>query len=274
MSDKNARKLEPVYDPKDVPKGLSDEEQIRFWETHDVTEEFLAKIEEVPEDERPRPRERAPFVDALDDSILNRLKEVASRRNVSYETLLNNFVAERLYEEEKRDGILTAGQMKPDQASAEAAREKEGTKQRNWQSEAYDFVRENQSVIEDEDLDYIVSARLLKDASSLLLEISKELKAASRKEKFPPARLNRIMKGYKTLEEFVTKAFAVHEEKFGQLESNEVESPEHNPDQENQGAAEQPKVREQQGSEMAPPTSLEMFRKAKLNRAAANGLTG
>jgi hypothetical protein len=274
MSEKNRKKFEPVYDPKDVPEGLSDEEQIRFWETHDVTEEFLAKVEEVPEEERPRPRQWTKTVVPLDALTLERLKELAARRNVAYEALLNGFVTERLYEEERREGIFAASQMTENRASAGAVREKEATKQRDWQSEAYDFVRENQSVIEDEDLDYIVSARLLKDASGLLLEISNEIKAASRKEKFPPARLNRIMKGYKTLEEFVTKAFAVHEEKFGQLESNEVESPEHNPDQENQGAAEQPKVREQQGSEMAPPTSLEMFRKAKLNRAAANGLTG
>jgi len=98
----------PVYDPKDVPEGLSDEEQIRFWETHSITGEFLEKTEGVPEGERPRPRSR-PINVRFDDFTLNRLKRLASRRNVGYQTLLKEFVMERLYEEEKREGVLPAG---------------------------------------------------------------------------------------------------------------------------------------------------------------------
>jgi hypothetical protein len=269
MSEKNRKKFEPVYDPKDVPEGLSDEEQIRFWETHDVTEEFLAKVEEVPEEERPRPRQWTKTVVPLDALTLERLKELAARRNVGYEALLNGFVTERLYEEERREGIFAASQMTENRASAGAVREKEATKQRDWQSEAYDFVSENQSVIEDEDLDYIVSARLLKDASGLLLEISNEIKAASSREKFPPARLKRLMKAYNKLEKFVTKAFEVHEAKFGLPELNEDWSPEHRPQQEDQ-----PTQNEHESSELAPVTSLETFRKAKLNRDDAKRLSG
>ena len=110
MSEKNREGLEPVYDPKDVPEGLNDEEQIRFWETHEVTEEFLTKVKEAPEDERPRPRTR-PVKVRFDDFTLRRLKELAYRRNVGYQTLLKEFVVERLYEEEKREGILPASQV-------------------------------------------------------------------------------------------------------------------------------------------------------------------
>lgn len=73
MSTKDREALEPVYDPKDVPEGLSDEEQIRFWETHSVTGEFLEKTEEVPEDELPRPRTR-PINVRFDEFTLGRLK--------------------------------------------------------------------------------------------------------------------------------------------------------------------------------------------------------
>jgi len=135
MSEKNREKYELVYDPKDIPEDLSDEEQMRFWETHDVTEEFLAKVEEVPEHERPRPRQQFKSIVALDASTLERLKELADRRNVSCETLLNTFVAERLYEEEKREGIFAAGKMQESQASAGATREKQAIKKRDWQSE-------------------------------------------------------------------------------------------------------------------------------------------
>jgi hypothetical protein len=59
----------------------------------------------VPEDERPRQRTR-PINVRFDDFTLGRLKELADRRNVGYQTLLKEFVVERLYEEEKREGIL------------------------------------------------------------------------------------------------------------------------------------------------------------------------
>ncbi len=106
MSEKNQNRG-LVYGPEDVPEGLSDEEQIRFWETHEVTEEFLAQVEEAPEDERPHPRTQ-PVNVRFDDFTLGRLKALAKRRNVAYETLLKDFVTERLYEEEKREGMLSA----------------------------------------------------------------------------------------------------------------------------------------------------------------------
>ena len=107
MSTKKREELKPVYDPKDIPEGLSDEEELRFWETHSITEEFLRKTEEVPEDQRPRPRNRTrPINVRFDEFTLRRLKALADRRNVGYQTLLKEFVMERLYEEEKRDRIL------------------------------------------------------------------------------------------------------------------------------------------------------------------------
>jgi hypothetical protein len=107
MSTKKRQELKPVYDPKDIPEGLSDEEELRFWETHSITEEFLRKTQEVPENERPRPRNRTrPINVRFDDFTLRRLKALADRRNVGYQTLLKEFVMERLYEEEKRERSL------------------------------------------------------------------------------------------------------------------------------------------------------------------------
>lgn len=110
MNRKNRKMLDPVYDPKDVPEGLNDEEQIEFWETHEATEELLARVEEAPEEERPRHRTR-PINVRFDTFTIDRLKALAERRSVGYQTLLKEFVAERLYEEEKREGLLSAGQQ-------------------------------------------------------------------------------------------------------------------------------------------------------------------
>jgi hypothetical protein len=42
----------------------------------------------------------------FDDATLRRLKVLAARRHKGYQTLLKEFVLERLYEEEKREGIV------------------------------------------------------------------------------------------------------------------------------------------------------------------------
>ncbi len=103
MSDR----AKPIDDLSDIPENLSDEEQIEFLETRGVSEEFLEKTKPVPEDERPRPRSRSITL-RVDDFTLGRLKGLAERRNVGYQTLLKEFVVERLYEEEKRERILSA----------------------------------------------------------------------------------------------------------------------------------------------------------------------
>lgn len=41
-----------------------------------------------------------------DEDVLLRLRILAKRRNVGYQTLLKTFVTERLYEEEKREKII------------------------------------------------------------------------------------------------------------------------------------------------------------------------
>jgi len=100
MNDDN---IQPINDPKEIPSDLSDEEQLAYWETHGLTEEYLQKSEEVPEEERPRAR-TSPISVRFDAHTLNRLKNLAERRGVGYQTLLKEFVTERLYEEEKREG--------------------------------------------------------------------------------------------------------------------------------------------------------------------------
>jgi hypothetical protein len=42
----------------------------------------------------------------FDADMLTRLRALAARRNTGYQTLLKTFVAERLYEEEKREGLV------------------------------------------------------------------------------------------------------------------------------------------------------------------------
>jgi hypothetical protein len=53
-----------------------------------------------------RPGRTTPIALRLDRFTVERLKALAALRNTGYQTLLKEFVVERLYEEEKRAGII------------------------------------------------------------------------------------------------------------------------------------------------------------------------
>ncbi len=56
--------------------------------------------------DRIRPGRTTPVAVRFDQFTLRRLKALAALRNTGYQTLLKEFVVERLYEEEKREGII------------------------------------------------------------------------------------------------------------------------------------------------------------------------
>jgi hypothetical protein len=53
-----------------------------------------------------RPGRTTPIAVRFDRFTIERLKALAALRNTGYQTLLKEFVIERLYEEEKREGII------------------------------------------------------------------------------------------------------------------------------------------------------------------------
>lgn len=53
-----------------------------------------------------RPSRTTPIAIRFDQFTLERLRALAAARNTGYQTLLKEFVIERLYEEEKREGII------------------------------------------------------------------------------------------------------------------------------------------------------------------------
>ena len=208
--------MKPINNLKDIPADLSDEEQIMFLETHGVSEEFLEKAEEALEDERPRPRTR-PINVRFDDFTLNRLKEMAERRNVGYQTLLKTFVLERLYEEEKREGALVTGQTQEQRIS-----DKRDQERRDWLDDVHEYIQEHEDLLEEPDLDSITTSRLASNSSSLLLELSSEIKEASRKTGFLPNKLQR-MKAFDKLKAFCERVLAFYEERFGAQEHDEAD---------------------------------------------------
>jgi predicted DNA binding CopG/RHH family protein len=209
--------MKPINNLNDIPADLSDEEQLKFLETHGVSEEFLERAEDASEDERPRPRTR-PINVRFDDFTLNRLKQMAERRNVGYQTLLKTFVLERLYEEEKREGALLTGQNQEQRISDERDQ-----KRRDWLNDVHEYIKEHKDLLEEPDLDSITTSRLASNSSSLLLELSGEIKKASSKKGFPPNKLRRMMKAFDKLKAFCERVLTFYDERFGAQEDNEAD---------------------------------------------------
>lgn len=213
-----SERIKPIDRVTDIPTNLSDEEMIDFLDERGVSEEFLENAPEAPEDERPIPRTK-PINVRFDDFTLSRLKQLADRRGVGYQTLLKQFVTERLYEEERRMGVLSAGRASGAESareSPEAVEEQKTARPRDWQQWVYDFVKENEELLEDPDIDSITLSRLTKNASTPLVELSQEIRKAGAREGYPAARLRRMRKGYDRLLKFTEEALALYKEKFGE----------------------------------------------------------
>ena len=108
-----ARKRKEIKSWEEVPSFASEREEQSWWDEHDVSEELLETFGPVPEGELPTPRERTvtrprktPVSVRMEEDLVNRLRVLAAVKGIGYQTLLRQFVSERVYEEEKREGIL------------------------------------------------------------------------------------------------------------------------------------------------------------------------
>lgn len=78
--------------------------------TFDDPDEFLAaearRAKNLQMQDLVRPGRTTPIAVRFDQFTLKRLRSLAALRNTGYQTLLKEFIVERLYEEEKREGII------------------------------------------------------------------------------------------------------------------------------------------------------------------------
>jgi len=102
-----SKKMKEIKSPDEIPEFGTEEEEHEFWSTHSLSEGFFEKAEPIPEGVLPPPRPRTrPISLRFDEDVLDRVKVMAAKKHKGYQTLLKEFVVERLYEEEKREGII------------------------------------------------------------------------------------------------------------------------------------------------------------------------
>ncbi|MGQ9555400.1 MAG: CopG family antitoxin [Anaerolineae bacterium] len=81
-----------------LPEFTNDQEEAQFWDSHDSTE-FLAETEPVDitfVDTRP-PKKQISL--RLDPDTIERLKAIAERKGIGYQTLIRIWVMEKLGQE-------------------------------------------------------------------------------------------------------------------------------------------------------------------------------
>lgn len=108
----NEQGLILVYSDDDIPDFGTDQEEHDFWDTHAFSEEYTDRaIEQSKDEDIPLPPAREHTVQSkrislsLEQDTLARLKRLARKKGMGYQTLLKSFVGERLYEEEKLEGF-------------------------------------------------------------------------------------------------------------------------------------------------------------------------
>ena len=101
--------MKPVTSMAEVPDFSTDEEEQAFWATHYIGDDVSVTPRELSDQPLPPPRPRRVESKrislTLEQDTIRRLKRLARKKGMGYQTLLKAFVGERLYEEEKRAGF-------------------------------------------------------------------------------------------------------------------------------------------------------------------------
>lgn len=104
------KKMKIIQNLNEIPQGMTEVQEHEFWKTHGFSDTLLKPaLQTIDDFELPAPRQAKashPTSLRLDDDTTKRLKYLAHLKHLPYQSLLKTFVQERLYEEEKRMGII------------------------------------------------------------------------------------------------------------------------------------------------------------------------
>ncbi len=102
--DENGRHI--VERREDIPAFVGEGEERVFWETHTLGGALLDEMGLMDDSFLPPSRPRTkPVPIRFSEDVIARAKALAVQRHTGYQTLIKEFVTERLYEEEKRAGL-------------------------------------------------------------------------------------------------------------------------------------------------------------------------
>lgn len=92
--------MKRIHSKSEIPVNMNEQEAADYWDTHTMSEELLQ--ESIIGDDLPRRPSRTKTISIrLEYDLLERIQDVAERKNMGYQTLMKQFLIERVYEEEK-----------------------------------------------------------------------------------------------------------------------------------------------------------------------------
>jgi hypothetical protein len=98
-------RLIPVNSPAEIPEFATEAEEHQFWKTHSFGPGMYEHVEPDPLLDELLPARPRPITIRVDADVYRRLRSLAERRGRRYQALVQEFLIERLDEEEKREGI-------------------------------------------------------------------------------------------------------------------------------------------------------------------------
>ncbi len=92
--------MKQITSKEEIPANMTDEETADFWASHSRSKDLLEAS--IAEDDLPRRNGRTKTISIrLEHDLLERIQEVAAHKHMGYQTLMKQFLIERVYEEEK-----------------------------------------------------------------------------------------------------------------------------------------------------------------------------
>jgi|SRR5581483_2930623 len=99
----NRQELIPLTSYDEVPDDMTEAEAREFWDTHAITEEYLATMPPVSEDAFPPVRPERPYGrPKLPPEVMRRLKQLAWQRKMNVDVLIQELIETGLAAEEER----------------------------------------------------------------------------------------------------------------------------------------------------------------------------
>lgn len=102
MARKRHPELQVIEDLADIPVFTSEEEEAAYWGTHTLSEKLLKQMQPLSDDDAPRPRKSRAISLRIDEGSLERLQALADQAHRPYQSLLKQFLLERIELEESK----------------------------------------------------------------------------------------------------------------------------------------------------------------------------
>jgi len=113
MSRMTTPELLIVDGPADIPDFATEQEEADFWMTHRLSDRLLDGLRPPTDEEAPRPRRSRAVSLRIDEGLLERLQVLAAQAQRPYQSLLKQFLIERVELEENKAQAAACGCISP-----------------------------------------------------------------------------------------------------------------------------------------------------------------